>query len=123
MGLDGAAYAFVLSTGTYSLLLGLYTACRDVALTGTPKQTWPGLSVSQLFGGGWEPWAGYLRIALPSAAMIAAEWWVFETVIVMAGEGRGGAWSGRWAWGFPPLGGIVHSLAPCPGPYGPGHLL
>lgn len=84
MGLDGGAWAFVLSTGTYSLLLLVYTCVRDArrAARRHPQHTWPGFSWRALEG-----WASYLHYALPAAAMICMEWWIFECVIFMAGAG------------------------------------
>lgn len=83
MGLDGGAWAFVLSTGTYSLLLLVYTCVRDArrAARRHPQHTWPGFSWRALEG-----WASYLHYALPAAAMICMEWWIFECVIFMAGS-------------------------------------
>ncbi|KXZ45349.1 hypothetical protein GPECTOR_56g446 [Gonium pectorale] len=82
MGLEGAAWAFVASTGTYSALLAAYTLVRDWRLCAarSPRATWGGLSA-----GAFEGWGTYLRFALPSAAMICMEWWIFELVILMSG--------------------------------------
>ncbi len=92
MGLDGGAWAFVLSTGTYSLLLLVYTCVRDArrAARRHPQYTWPGFSWRALEG-----WGSYLHYAVPAAAMICMEWWIFECVIFMAG-GAGGSAS-KWA--------------------------
>ncbi|GFR39891.1 hypothetical protein Agub_g396, partial [Astrephomene gubernaculifera] len=82
MGLEGAAWAFVASTGTYSVLLVCYTVVRDWRRykCNHPVQTWPGFSRGALQG-----WGTYLRLAAPAAAMICMEWWMFEFVIVMSG--------------------------------------
>ncbi|KAG2449055.1 hypothetical protein HYH02_005804 [Chlamydomonas schloesseri] len=79
--LDGAAVAFVASTGTYSVLLTTYTAVRDWRRRHKPTHTWPGFTWRALEG-----WGPYLRMAAPAAAMICMEWWIFEFVIFMSGS-------------------------------------
>ncbi|KAG2495579.1 hypothetical protein HYH03_006179 [Edaphochlamys debaryana] len=83
MGLDGAALAFVASTGTNSVLLLIYTVARDIlrARRRSATHTWGGFSWRA-----WQGWGLYLRYALPSAAMICMEWWIFELVIFLAGS-------------------------------------
>jgi len=80
LGLDGAAAAFFCSNLLYALLLVGCVAWRDRQLIGNPRQTWPGWT--------WQAfrnWNQYLAYGLPAAAMICAEWWVFELVIFLAG--------------------------------------
>lgn len=60
--------------------LGAYIALRDWRRRGQPTSTWGGWSADALRG-----WGGYFRFALPSVAMICAEWWTFEVVIIMSG--------------------------------------
>ncbi|GIL87425.1 hypothetical protein Vretimale_1667 [Volvox reticuliferus] len=83
MGLDGAAWAFVSSTGTYALLLTTYTVVREWQglKNCDPRRTWTGFSWRA-----FAEWEVYLRYAAPSAAMICMEWWIFELVIFMAGS-------------------------------------
>ncbi|GLC40447.1 hypothetical protein PLESTB_001346900 [Pleodorina starrii] len=83
MGLEGAAWAFLASTATYTALLAGYTVAREVLATRAdkPRRTWAGFSWQA-----WADWGTYLRFAAPSAAMICMEWWIFELVIFMAGS-------------------------------------
>eukprot|EP00882_Tetradesmus_deserticola_P019101 GHRQ01020549.1.p3 GENE.GHRQ01020549.1~~GHRQ01020549.1.p3 ORF type:complete len:109 (-),score=39.45 GHRQ01020549.1:941-1267(-) len=85
MGLDGAAYAFVLSQATSCLLLVGYTVCRDVrmAAAADPQATWPRPSMA-VFGG----WAMYLSYGVPACLMICMEWWCYEVLILLAGARR-----------------------------------
>jgi MATE family multidrug resistance protein len=88
MGLDGAAYAFILcQVLTCAGLLG-YVIYRAAKQRGQPQQTWPGWS-----GAAFQRWPEYLSYGIPAAAMICMEWWAYEVVILMAGEGgeTGGA--------------------------------
>jgi multidrug resistance protein, MATE family len=80
LGLDGAAYATLLSQATSALLLLAYCCWRDWKLRGSEEATWAGLSM-QAFRG----WGKFLRYALPSTALLCAEWWAYEVVIFMAG--------------------------------------
>ncbi|GLI70070.1 hypothetical protein VaNZ11_014842 [Volvox africanus] len=83
MGLEGAAWAFLWSTGTYALLLTTYTAVREWQRLKNcdPRRTWAGFSLRA-----FSEWEVYLRFAAPSAAMICMEWWIFELCIFMAGS-------------------------------------
>jgi MATE family multidrug resistance protein len=84
MGLDGAAYAFILcQVLTCAGLLG-YVIYRAAKQRGQPQQTWPGWS-----GAAFQRWPEYLSYGIPAAAMICMEWWAYEVVILMAGEGGG----------------------------------
>jgi Na+-driven multidrug efflux pump len=80
LGLDGAAYAKVLSQVTSTLLLLAYSCGRGWKLGGSEDATWAGLSMQACCG-----WGTYLTYALPSMAMICVEWWACEVEIVMAG--------------------------------------
>jgi len=82
MGLDGAAYAYVASNATFTILLAAYTAWRDMKMYREEPQlcTWPGFT-----WGAFEGWFQYLRYGGPAAAMICCEWWLFELVILLAG--------------------------------------
>lgn len=42
-----------------------------------------GLSLKAAFSG----WGEYLKYGVPAALMICLEWWVYEAVILMSGEG------------------------------------
>jgi MATE family multidrug resistance protein len=72
MGLDGAAWAFLASTATYTSQLAAYTVVREWRRAKDPhaRHTWGGFSRAALGG-----WGTYLRFAAPSAAMICMEWW------------------------------------------------
>jgi hypothetical protein len=80
MGLAGAAASFVLCNATSTALLLAYTAARDWSRRGRADATWGGLSLEALRG-----WGGYLSLAVPALAAIAAEWW-------------GGAWGEQGSW-------------------------
>lgn len=80
MGLQGAAWALNFLQAMQALLLVVYTVVRDVHLRGSLMQTFHGWSIEAAQG-----WGRYLKYALPAAAMICMEWWVYEVVIIMAG--------------------------------------
>ncbi|PSC70081.1 MATE efflux family [Micractinium conductrix] len=81
-GLHGAAYAMVAVQATTAALLTGYTALRDVRMrrSAHPRCTWGGWSRKALAG-----WPQYLRLALPSVAMLACECSMFQVMVVMAG--------------------------------------
>ncbi|GAX79083.1 hypothetical protein CEUSTIGMA_g6523.t1 [Chlamydomonas eustigma] len=83
MGLDGAALSYNLVN-----LLGCCVMVGSVWLLTArwqahDQKTWPSWSRSSFSG-----WGQYLKVALPSLAMICAVWWVFEAVILIAGQGK-----------------------------------
>jgi MATE family multidrug resistance protein len=86
MGIDGAALALV-TVRLFTLLLTLLA----VWLVGTclqerGKKTWPSWSWDSLRG-----WDQYLKVSMPSMAMVCASWWIFEAVILIAGQGDNAA--------------------------------
>lgn len=79
---EGAAIALVCCTATNTLLLSAYQLYRDyVLLRGSPQATWHGWSWGALRG--WRP---YLALGMPAAAMICCEWWLWEFLIILAGD-------------------------------------
>lgn len=81
LGLDGAALAT--NTAQFTTMAGLilYVLWREKQLKGTDLQTWHGWNLQCLRG-----WWSYVKIAVPSLAMICAEWWCFEAIILLAGR-------------------------------------
>jgi Na+-driven multidrug efflux pump len=82
LGLNGAAYAFVLSQATSCLLLIAYTAWRDtrMAAAADPQATWSRPSMAVFAG-----WGTYLSYGVPACLMICMEWWCYEVLILLAG--------------------------------------
>lgn len=78
LGLDGAAYANLLSQGTTSVLMLLYVVYRETTMcwAGDPQSTWPGWQIARAL----EPGAvlQYLSYGGAAAAMICLEWWVSD---------------------------------------------
>ena len=74
MGLDGAAYANLLSQSTSALLLVLYVFWRDLSMVDDERSTWLGLSIGKAL----EPKAvwQYMSYGVPATAMICLEWCV-----------------------------------------------
>ncbi|KAG1652556.1 hypothetical protein FOA52_013294 [Chlamydomonas sp. UWO 241] len=77
MGMPGVAVAYVVVTAV--TLMGVITAVVwcDVAWRKREERTWPAWSQRSLTG-----WGQYLGVALPSTAMICADWWCFEAIIL-----------------------------------------
>lgn len=80
-GLDGAALAANAAQLTTMIGLIVYIGWREKQLQGTDMQTWHGWNAQCLKG-----WWPYLKIAVPSLAMICVEWWCFEAIILLAGR-------------------------------------
>jgi MATE family multidrug resistance protein len=83
-GLSGAAAAQVILQLLLVVLLGGYRWYRDAVLLPAgvhPKATWAGWSWDCLQG-----WGEYFSFGLPAVAMVCLEWWVWEIIIMMAGE-------------------------------------
>ncbi|KAF5837931.1 mate-domain-containing protein [Dunaliella salina] len=85
-GLRGAAYAYnfltALEVGMLVLCVGghqLYMRRFDPG-----KATWSGWAIKAALSS----WGPYLRIALPSCAMICLNWWCYEVMIIIAGLQR-----------------------------------
>ena len=72
MGLDGAAYANLLSQGSSALLLLIYVIFRDARDMGKESGTWPGFQIAKALDGRavWQ----YMAYGIPSCAMICLEW-------------------------------------------------
>ncbi|DBA93746.1 hypothetical protein WJX82_004690 [Trebouxia sp. C0006] len=81
LGLDGAALAVNVAQFTTMMGLLVYIGWREKQLKGTDKQTWHGWDLQCLRG-----WWPYVKIAVPSLAMICVEWWCFEAIILLAGR-------------------------------------
>lgn len=80
--LYGAAVAQISCQATLVVLLLSYQWYRDgVLLRRSSQRTWHGCSLQALTG-----WGSYLSYGLPAVAMICLEWWVWEIMIMLAGE-------------------------------------
>jgi MATE family multidrug resistance protein len=81
LGLDGAALAGVAAQATQLAVLLAAAARREAAAraAGAPP-SWRGWSADALRG-----WGEYMRLALPSAAVVCLEWWAFEACVMLAG--------------------------------------
>ncbi|GAX79084.1 hypothetical protein CEUSTIGMA_g6524.t1 [Chlamydomonas eustigma] len=86
MGIDGAALALVTVKLMTLLLTLLAVWWVGSFLQEDSKKTWPSWSLDCLKG-----WDQYLRVSLPSMAMVCASWWIFEAVILIAGKGENAA--------------------------------
>ncbi|XP_048228119.1 protein DETOXIFICATION 16 [Ricinus communis] len=75
LGNKGAALANAISYWIYALLLVLY-----VSTSPSCKKTWTGFSKEALHG-----IPKYLKLAIPSAAMLSLEIWSFEMMVLLSG--------------------------------------
>ncbi|XP_021314903.1 protein DETOXIFICATION 16 isoform X3 [Sorghum bicolor] len=75
LGADGAALANAVSNLVNLSALALY-----IRLSPSCKATWLGFS-RQAFHG----ILGFLKLAMPSAAMVCMEWWSFEFLVLLSG--------------------------------------
>ncbi|XP_066325698.1 protein DETOXIFICATION 16-like isoform X2 [Miscanthus floridulus] len=75
LGADGAALANAVSNLVNLSALAIY-----IRLSPSCKATWPGFS-RQAFHG----ILGFLKLAVPSAAMVCMEWWSFELLVLLSG--------------------------------------
>jgi MATE family multidrug resistance protein len=75
LGLNGTAYALIVTNITNYLAINVYiSSCKDL------KESW--------FMPDWSTLRGineYLKLGIPSTAMICLEWWSFEVMILIAG--------------------------------------
>ena len=83
--LRGAAHAVNLAQLTPCAILYTWYALRERRLReeGSDDQTWYGFDFTAegVFGG----WGEYFKLAIPSAAMVALEWGVFECSLLLSG--------------------------------------
>jgi len=79
-GAIGSAIASSVTFIAEGLLLSWYVHRRHKSTKGSTKCTWGGWTRDALHG-----WTEYLAVAIPSAAMLCLEWWVFEIAVGMAG--------------------------------------
>ncbi|CAL5058723.1 unnamed protein product [Urochloa decumbens] len=75
MGANGAALANAVSNFVNLAALALY-----VRVSRTCRDTWTGFSREA-----FRDIPGFLRLAVPSAAMVCMEWWSFELLVLMSG--------------------------------------
>ncbi|CAG9460294.1 unnamed protein product [Pedinophyceae sp. YPF-701] len=75
-GLYGGAAAVLVANLGSAGMLAAYAICWP----GSHRRAWPGFSADAFRG-----WGVYLRIAVPSTAMLVCEWWAFEFVLLAAG--------------------------------------
>ncbi|KAF8670142.1 hypothetical protein HU200_050896 [Digitaria exilis] len=75
LGANGAALANAVSNLVNLFVLGLY-----VRVSPSCKGTWTGFSREAFRG-----IPGFLRLAVPSAAMVCMEWWSFELLVLLSG--------------------------------------
>ena len=74
-GLTGLPMAQGITTGIGLLVVIVYTFCKPE--TRQVLQPYD----CEVFRG----WGEYLKVSIPAAVMICAEWWAFEALTVMAG--------------------------------------
>ena len=83
--LRGAALAVDLAQFTPCVILYTWYVLRERQLRedGSDERTWHGLdfTATGVFGG----WGEYFKLAIPSAAMVALEWGVFECSLLLSG--------------------------------------
>ncbi|XP_020522926.1 protein DETOXIFICATION 16 isoform X2 [Amborella trichopoda] len=75
LGSKGAAMAISISYYVNAILLVLY-----VKFSPACKMTWSGFSKES-----FHDLSGFLRLGIPSAAMICLQWWSFELLVFMSG--------------------------------------
>lgn len=75
LGANGAALASAVSNLANLSFLALY-----VRLSPSCKTTWAGFSREAFHG-----IPGFLKLAVPSAAMVCMEWWSFELLVLLSG--------------------------------------
>mmetsp|Transcript_14027 Transcript_14027/g.30361 ORF Transcript_14027/g.30361 Transcript_14027/m.30361 type:complete len:522 (-) Transcript_14027:229-1794(-) len=80
LGLDGAAIAYNILCLVEALLLTALVWWLGVFVQSPEQRTWHSWSQASLQG-----WGQYLRVAVPSTAMICADWWCFECMVYIAG--------------------------------------
>eukprot|EP01102_Stenamoeba_stenopodia_P009599 TRINITY_DN2844_c0_g2_i1.p1 TRINITY_DN2844_c0_g2~~TRINITY_DN2844_c0_g2_i1.p1 ORF type:complete len:423 (-),score=58.33 TRINITY_DN2844_c0_g2_i1:23-1291(-) len=76
LGFKGCPLAMSLTYMVSSLMIVGY-----IVFSGVYKETWSGWSREALNG-----WGEYLKLAVPGALMLCAEWWGFEITIILAGR-------------------------------------
>jgi|LauGreSuBDMM15SN_2_FD.fasta_scaffold120134_1 Na+-driven multidrug efflux pump len=76
MGLDGAAYANLLSQVSSALFLLIYVIFRDFINLGTESGTWPGFQIAKALER--KAVRQYMGYGIPACAMICLEWQVFN---------------------------------------------
>lgn len=81
-GLFGAAMAGNCAQATPCIALIAWTVRHEarLKLENSPEMTWHGWSREALQG-----WGTYLKLALPSAAMVCLEWSTFEACVLLSG--------------------------------------
>ncbi|OEL16003.1 Protein DETOXIFICATION 16 [Dichanthelium oligosanthes] len=86
LGANGAALANAVSNLVNLSILALYVrlspSCKDTwtGLSPSCKDTWTGFSREAFRG-----IPGFLKLAVPSAAMVCMEWWSFELLVLLSG--------------------------------------
>lgn len=80
LGAVGSAMATSVTFIAEGSMLLWYVQRMHRGTKGTAKCTWGGWTQDALHG-----WTEYLVVAMPSAAMLCLEWWVFEIAVAMAG--------------------------------------
>lgn len=82
LGLKGAALAANLSQLSPLVILIVWLSMREKRLhrMDSMEATWFGFSMEALYG-----WKEYILLAIPSAAMVALEWSIFEICLFMSG--------------------------------------
>mmetsp|Transcript_15098 Transcript_15098/g.32719 ORF Transcript_15098/g.32719 Transcript_15098/m.32719 type:complete len:614 (+) Transcript_15098:102-1943(+) len=81
LGLDGAAYAYMMCQLTSLGSLLAYTVWYTRRTAGQADSTWGGWSLQGALSG----WGEYLQYGIPAMLMISLEWWIFEVAVLMAG--------------------------------------
>ena len=78
LGIRGIAIATTIKDGLGILLVSLWGACCSPEISSCLASPFLG---KDSFRG----WCQYLKVSLPSTVMLAADWWAFEILGVMAG--------------------------------------
>eukprot|EP01102_Stenamoeba_stenopodia_P009598 TRINITY_DN2844_c0_g1_i1.p1 TRINITY_DN2844_c0_g1~~TRINITY_DN2844_c0_g1_i1.p1 ORF type:complete len:568 (-),score=85.22 TRINITY_DN2844_c0_g1_i1:13-1716(-) len=76
LGFEGCPLAMSMTYVVSCLMMVGY-----IVFSGIHKETWSGWSKEALTG-----WSEYLKLAVPGAMMLCAEWWGFEITIIIAGR-------------------------------------
>lgn len=75
LGIKGLAYATIAKDGILFVAIAIYTRC-------TSQVNW---ILQPIDRDAFRDWGNYLRVSIPSMAMLCSEWWAFEVIFILAG--------------------------------------
>ena len=75
LGIKGLAYATIAKDGILYVAIVIYARCSS-------QVNWV---LQPIDRDAFRDWGNYLRVSLPSMAMLCSEWWAFEVIFILAG--------------------------------------